>query len=153
MKHLKRYNEKVDYDKIQSKRSMISNPEWDQFVKDLFEKFLTIYDEDDGWDSGLEPSRVMHFFEDLNTEFEESQDIDVWAVEWNPYEKNPNEDNLIGLSKAYGPLHAQLKLAIEFKNQEIIDSVVIECFVPEDEDIEENINKAKKLVEKWTKIY
>ena len=140
MKHLKKF------ENISSE--LKANPKWDSYVTDLFNQYMKLWDED----SGLESDEVLSFFNSLQDEIDDSVEIEIWAVD-RYYGKRPNKTkSFMGLVKAYGSQHACIKLALEFDYPEIIDDNS-EAWMPEDEDIQSHIDRAKEELEKWTKIY
>lgn len=154
MKYLKRINENSN---------PTPDPNWDEYVVRLFNEFLPIYlyeYEDDlaireGGDLDL-----FEFFHELNEEVEDSDSINVWAVQqFTPnsthYNKPPEFE---GLANAYGEKNAIIKVAIATKQPDLIFGDC-ECWVPDDEEIEDNksyirnqIEDLENKIKKWDTI-
>jgi hypothetical protein len=141
MKHLKKF-ESLDTDKLKP------NPKWDEYVLGLFNQYIKLYDEE----CYLDEDEVIDFFNSLQDEIDDSVEIEVWAVDRYFGQKNNRTHHFLGLAKAYGSQHACIKLALEFEHPDIIDNDS-EAWMPEEQDIEIHINRAKEELEKWTKVY
>jgi hypothetical protein len=139
MKHLKKF-ENISI-------GLKPNPKWDNYVTDLFNQYIKIVGDDDLIDEYEQDIDIIIFFNNLQDEIDDSESIDVWEV----YTNYGGASHFFGLVKAYGELHAFTKMAIEFRDPEII--IKSEAFIPEEEEIENNINRLKGELEKWTKIY
>ena len=150
MKYLKRINENSN---------PTPDPNWDEYVVRLFNEFLPIYlyeYEDDlaireGGDLDL-----FEFFHELNEEVEDSDSINVWVVECKLSRNLPSEFE--GLANAYGEKNAIIKVAIATKQPDLIFGDC-ECWVPDDEDIEDNksyirnqIEDLENKIKKWDTI-
>lgn len=150
MRYLKRLNENS---------GPTPDPNWDEYVVRLFNEFLPIYlyeYEDDlrvreGADLDL-----FEFFNELNEEVEDSDSINIWVVECSWSRNQPYQFE--GLANAYGEKNAIIKVAIATKQPGLIFSQC-ECWVPDDEDIEDRkshlqnkIESIKDEIKKWDTI-
>jgi hypothetical protein len=138
MKHLKKFEN--------TSTDLKPNPKWDDYVTNLFNQYMKMIHltKFNGWDHDI---NIIEFFDSLQNEIDDSESIDVWKV----YTHIGKNHHFIGLVKAYGELHAFIKMSIEFRDPEIlIDS---EAYVPEEEEIEYEINRLKDEIEKWQKVY
>jgi len=140
MKHLKKF------ENVSSE--LRANPKWDKYVTDLFIQYIKLWDEH----CSMVESEVINFFDSLQDEIDDSVEIEIWAVDRYYGSKNNRTHHFLGLAKAYGAQHACIKMALEFKDADIIDDNT-EAWMPEDEDIQSHIDRAKEELEKWTKIY
>lgn len=151
MRYLKRLNEK--------KSTPTPDPNWDEYVVRLFNEFLPVYlyeyDDDlairEGGDLDL-----FEFFHELNEEVEDSDSINVWAVQCKWSRNLPSEFE--GLANAYGEKNAIIKVAISTKQPDLIFGDC-ECWVPEDEEIEDSksyirdqIVDLENKIKKWDTI-
>jgi len=146
MKYLKTFERIQEVD-------LVANPKWDEYVTELFNQYVKIYDEDD---SGLYPYEVILVFDDLQEEIEESQEIEVWVVE----HKIGKEFHFGGLAKSYGPIHARIKVAIATNWADWITEESTETYMPEDDEIEDRIRQLENKIEniqdeikQWKTIY
>jgi len=144
MKHLKRF-------KINENIELKPKSNWDDYVKELFQKYMTLFNYNDGDIIDYEDD-IMLFFEELQDEIDDSVEIDTWVFETKNY--------LVGLVKAYGPKHAMIKLALETEDIDLIFESEDSLWVPEEGDIEDNISRLeskieslKGEIEKWKKVY
>jgi hypothetical protein len=132
---------------------LVASPKWHEYVIGLFNEYLKIYDEED---SDLYPAEVVEVFDDLDDEIDESQEIEVWVVE----HKIGKGFHFGGLAKAYGPIHARVKVAIATNWADCITEESTETYMPEDGDIENKIDQLndkieniKAVIEQWKTIY
>jgi len=142
MKHLKKFES--------TSSELKPYPTWDKYVKELFHKYMTLFNYNGG-DTSYEDD-IMLFFDELQDEIDDSDEIDTWVMEIKDY--------FVGLAKAYGLKHAMIKLALETEDVDLIFESEDLLYVPEEKDIEDNIsrleNKIESLkgeIEKWKKVY
>ena len=140
MKYLKKF-ESVPYDNL-------INPKLDDYVKDLFKQYLEIYDEDECVDCDLTQSDIIKFFDELNDEIEDSQSIEIYKVD----QYLAPQTYFYGLSKAYGPLHACIKVALALKDSTLISDKVDADIIME-EQIQSKIRDLEEEIREWKTIY
>jgi hypothetical protein len=146
MKYLKTFERVQEVD-------LVANPNWDEYVTKLFNEYVQIYSEDE---CELYPHDVIKFFDELDSEIEESDSIDVYKVE--EISSKHNISSIFwGLAKAYGPNHACLKMALVHKYPDLIRAIGImrkfEAWIIEDDEIESKIKELEEKIKEWKTIY
>jgi hypothetical protein len=137
MKYLKTFERVQEVD-------LVANPNWNEYVTKLFNEYVQIYSEDE---CELYPYDVIKFFDELDSEIEESDSIDIYKVE-----EHNISSILWGLAKAYGPNHACLKMALVHKYPDLILGN-FEAWVTEEEEIESKIKELEEEIKEWKTIY
>lgn len=113
-----------------------NNNKWDKYVLELYNNYMKLEDDDDVY----EKSKIDEFFDSVQDEIDDSEDIDIWLVK----EYNGNICNVV---KAYGNLHAVLKSSIELQDSYLIFDNSIEVYLAEDGEIERNIKYLESNIE------
>jgi hypothetical protein len=146
MKYLKTFERIEEVD-------LVANPKWDDYTTDLFNQYCKIYTEDG---SMLFPKEVIDIFNEAQDEIEESDSIDIYKIEHVGSKKGGryyDDHNIFyGLAKAYGPIHACIKLAIAHGDCDIL-LLINDAYIIEDDEIESKIKALEEEIKEWKTIY